>query len=628
MATLDSGGTRSNDHGIDRAAQKPQLITETSVTKPGLDIGADSGRFIGTVFDKRFRILERLGSGGMSEVYRAEHLILQKQLAVKVLHPEETAKENSIERFQQEAKAVSALDHANIVKVYAFSCAEGGQLYLAMDLIEGCSLADIIIAEGAMSWKRTVGLCMQIAQGLEHAHSRGVIHRDLKPSNIIVQKDAQGNETVKIVDFGIARLTEQSGKELKQLTLAGRTCGSPPYMSPEQCMGQNVDQRSDIYSFGCMIYEMLSGKRPFYAQNNMELMHMQLRQSPKRFKLLSAELEIPEALEAIVRKCLSKSAAHRYQRMQDLYDDLAHIGSQSEEEQRLKNSLEKESLKNCKVEVLKFCRNIVLPSAVVVLLLSVAGLMAWEHLPQIKIWQMQNKVAAITAADPDRLSKLFALVPQLAEQEMKAGFGDAAFLRLRALEKELKLMPVSRTQCHYLAKLARTYNKFGRLEEGRALTEETLATLESYIQKCNLERNFADLEPAAMEVLSICRDDLSKQDHLIGQYNILIPMYIWRQQYNVAEKLSRTALQQIKSHPQPNDTAEISMLLFLSETLIPQAKLLQAEQSLQRAWQLCLNGWTADSLIAQRVGKKLLECYRAQGKEKEATELASLLTPQ
>ena len=622
MTVLDPGGTTSNDHAIDPAEPSSGSLA----APPSLpDLNSSTDSLIGMVIDQRFKIVSRLGSGGMSQVYKAEHLIMQKDLAVKVLHPEESAKANSMERFQQEARAISALDHASIVRVYAFGCSDAGKLYLAMDYLEGPSLAELISREGALDWQRVARLCMQMAEGLDHAHRRGVIHRDLKPSNVIVLQDASGNETVKIVDFGIARLTEQSGKEARQLTLAGNTCGSPPYMSPEQCRGDLVDQRSDIYSFGCMIYEMLSGRRPFYAATNMELMHKHIKQSPKYFKLLSADLVIPHSLEAIVRKCLEKDPANRYQRMQDLHDDLAVVGTASKSEELLKKSLQSDAWKDLRSRVSKIALAILLPLTLLAVLSVFLVSNGERFFPQAKIWRLQYELASVLQADPNRFNKLFSLLPQLVELEEKQGTGGAALMSLRALEKELRLQPVSRNQSHLLAKLARIYNRLGKTDEARALTDEILANLQAYIHKCNEEKNFADLEPAALEVLSICRDDIHKQDQLLGQYNMLIPMYIWRQKYELAEKLSHIALQQIQSAPQTNESNEIIMLLNLSESLMPQAKFKQAEEALERAWELCLKGWTPESPMSQKVGGKLLECYRAEGKEKEAKELSAVL---
>src|SRR5579883_3021279 len=200
----------SNDSG-DRLISKHLLLSEglvKSVADLALDppspqyvVQPETEDLIGSVIDGRFRIVSRLGKGGMSEVFKAEHLILQQMVALKVLLPRQQAKANSVDRFQQEAKAISSLDHPNIVKVHAFGVHQESRLYLAMDFLDGKSLSEVLEIEGALPWSRVLNLGIRIAEGLEHAHSRGIIHRDLKPSNIILQIDEKGNENPKIVDF-------------------------------------------------------------------------------------------------------------------------------------------------------------------------------------------------------------------------------------------------------------------------------------------------------------------------------------------------------------------------------------------------------------------------------------------
>lgn len=277
---------------------------------------SESGRTI-----NMWRLSEKLGEGGMGSVYRAKHELLERTVAIKLLHSNLLNEPKSRLRFQEEAVAVGALDHRNIVDVTDCGVTEEGEPFLIMELLSGKSLSSLIKASTKLSMKQAVPIFVQICQGLEHAHRHGTIHRDLKPSNIIIADGPGRTEVVKIVDFGIAkRLSAENDLELQKLTGTGELVGSPLYMSPEQCRGTVPDARSDIYSLGILMYETLTGAPPFTGNTFFETLGMHLDSPVPRFsKGAPADLA---AIEPIVLRCLAKFPGDRYQTVEEVQTDL------------------------------------------------------------------------------------------------------------------------------------------------------------------------------------------------------------------------------------------------------------------------------------------------------------------
>lgn len=271
-------------------------------------------------FEGRYRIIEQIGVGGMGTVYRAEHVVLHKQIAVKVLRAELLSDSQAMARFEQEARACAALSHPNLVAVFDCGITELGQPFLVMEFLSGKNLLDIVKQDGELSLKMFFKIFIEVSEGLSYAHEHGVIHRDLKPSNILLSSDPRGGEITKIVDFGVAKI-EDLGGEFQMLTRTGEVFGSPAYMSPEQCQGNQVDQRADIYALGCVMYEALSGKQAFKGANIMTVMNSQLETYPPAPARMSGET-IPAELQDVVMRCLQKDPEKRYQRIIELRQDL------------------------------------------------------------------------------------------------------------------------------------------------------------------------------------------------------------------------------------------------------------------------------------------------------------------
>ncbi|MCX6555429.1 MAG: protein kinase [Candidatus Aminicenantes bacterium] len=267
-----------------------------------------------------YRILEKIGEGGMGIVYKAEDTKLKRTVALKFLPPELTRDAEAKQRFLHEARAAAALNHANIVTVYEINEHEG-QVFIAMEYMEGLTLKELISADRPRSSEhllpisQVVDIAAQIAKGLAVAHTKGIIHRDIKPANIFITNE----NVVKILDFGIAKL---AGGETK-LTKTGTTMGTAAYMSPEQAMGKEVDQRSDIWSLGVILYEMLSGETPFQGEYMQAVVYSILNQEPK--PLAKARPDMPAGLEGIVSKSLAKNPTERYQTIAEFLADLQAV---------------------------------------------------------------------------------------------------------------------------------------------------------------------------------------------------------------------------------------------------------------------------------------------------------------
>ncbi|MDR3615310.1 MAG: serine/threonine-protein kinase [Candidatus Obscuribacterales bacterium] len=276
----------------------------------------------GQILIGKYEVMSLIGVGGMGKVYKVRQVFLNKALALKVLDLQQTMSELQMRRFQLEAKAAFSLSHPNLVKVFDFGLLETEDPYLVMDFVDGITLHDHLKREGPLTPEQCVKVFIQAASGLAYAHQRSVVHRDIKPSNIMLDAGSKigANNSVKIVDFGIAKLSESG--ELQGLTRTGEIFGSPLYMSPEQCSGESVDHRSDIYSLGCTLFEALTGTPPHVG--NSALRTMMLHQTSPAPLLREASLGVtfPDNLEQIVHRMLEKSPAERYQNFDEVVEDL------------------------------------------------------------------------------------------------------------------------------------------------------------------------------------------------------------------------------------------------------------------------------------------------------------------
>ncbi|MBQ3889454.1 MAG: serine/threonine protein kinase, partial [Clostridia bacterium] len=269
--------------------------------------------YVGKRLDGRYEMQEVIGVGGMAVVYKAYDSIDDRTVAVKVLKDEYLANEEFRRRFKNESKAIAVLSHPNIVKVYDVSFGDRLQ-YIVMEYIEGITLKEYIEQKGVLDWNEALYFVIQVLRALQHAHDKGIVHRDIKPQNIMLLQ----NGTIKVADFGIARFNHGETK-----TLSEKAIGSVHYMSPEQAKGEITDEKSDLYSVGVMLYEMLTGKLPFEAENavSVALMQVQSEATPPR----SINESIPIGFEQITMKAMQKTQKERYQSAAEMLRDLEQL---------------------------------------------------------------------------------------------------------------------------------------------------------------------------------------------------------------------------------------------------------------------------------------------------------------
>jgi len=281
------------------------------------------------VIDSKYRVESLIGEGGMGAVYRAHHLLLQKYVALKTFRTNNLTEEGW-QRFRREAQSIARLKHKNIVEVFDFGIAEDNLPYYTMSLLQGESLDARLEREKCLDVEDALEIFLQVAEALLHAHANNIVHRDIKPANIFLDKShlprAQKAQ-VKIVDFGIAKLAEDgtgnpANDEAQSLTVKGTVFGSPLYMSPEQINGQAVDQRSDIYSFGCALFESLAGEPPFKKENALATMLCHLQKEPPSLRLMLGEKVVSQRLDRLVSRMLAKEASRRYQSFSEVIEEL------------------------------------------------------------------------------------------------------------------------------------------------------------------------------------------------------------------------------------------------------------------------------------------------------------------
>jgi serine/threonine-protein kinase len=282
---------------IQRADEKPRT-THANLT--------------GQVLDGRYEIVRKVGEGGMSFVYLATDISTKERYAIKVLSAALSEDENAMARLKREAALGMRLAHPNICHIIRLGETSDGLVYVVMPFVEGEILSDRTNRRGHLPLPEVVRFIRDIAAGLHFAHELKIVHRDLKPENIMVARAQDGAETAVVMDFGLAK-ERRAGAELQKLTATGIILGTPEFMSPEQLRGKPLDPRTDVYSLALMTYEMLTGKLPFQGRTQQELMIARLRSDPTPLRQTRPELDLPEAVEAVLSKALKRSPDERYQ---------------------------------------------------------------------------------------------------------------------------------------------------------------------------------------------------------------------------------------------------------------------------------------------------------------------------
>jgi len=298
-----------------------------------------SGPLVGTVVSGRYRVERLLGTGGMGAVYQAEHTHMHKRLAVKVLHPEMTRLPEVVARFEREAMAAAHIEHPNVAAATDFGKLEDGSFFLVLEYVEGRSLREAI-DEGRIELGRACHIARQMASALGGAHALGIVHRDLKPENVMLVTRDGDADFVKVLDFGIAKVpmgtfTGEKKGDGAVLTQLGMVYGTPEYMAPEQALGQEVDVRADLYALGIILFEMITGKRPYEHASKVTLLGMHVTAPIPKMRERAPDADVPADLDAIVTRLLAKEATARYRDARELIDALDVVTMQLVDEGRI-----------------------------------------------------------------------------------------------------------------------------------------------------------------------------------------------------------------------------------------------------------------------------------------------------
>ncbi|MBP9093353.1 serine/threonine protein kinase [bacterium] len=307
-----------------RAAQRRQFTESLKNKQHGSSVvAANTNLVAGDVVGGVFAVLSLIGEGGMGSVYLVEHQSLRKQFALKIMRSESVNNE-SWQRFKSEAQTIASFNHSTFVKVYDLGVHENALPYYSMDYLNGRSLEEVLIDDGPLAEVDAIDIYLELLDGLAYAHRNGIVHRDLKPANIMLCS-IDGARVVKILDFGISKLTDSTAGKSQQLTVAGDVFGSPFYMSPEQCAGERIDARSDIYSLGCSLFETLTSYVPFDGANSFETMLMHQEDEPPELEDMPGNAQFSPAINLVIAKCLAKLPQDRYQSAKELALDLLRV---------------------------------------------------------------------------------------------------------------------------------------------------------------------------------------------------------------------------------------------------------------------------------------------------------------
>ncbi len=289
-------------------------------------LGAVADPYLGRDIAGQFHVLEKIGSGGMGAVYKAEQPEMRRFVAIKILHKRYLARKDLVTRFKREARAMSHLSHPNTARVFLYGQLDDGACYFVMEYLEGRNLAQTVRKEGPMDPTRAINIMVQTCGALEEAHRAGIVHRDLKPENIFLTTQGGIEDFPKVLDFGLAKISERQMRPGSLiLTQEGMVFGTPEFMSPEQARGETLDGRSDIYSLGVILYELLTGKLPFDAAQPMEYIQRHIKEPPIPLHERAPDREFPPGLSEVIERSLAKDLNARFQTAAEFAEALKDV---------------------------------------------------------------------------------------------------------------------------------------------------------------------------------------------------------------------------------------------------------------------------------------------------------------
>lgn len=561
--TQSANGTlRHHTRTADRALLRKQF-TESLRNKlcSSDSFAANAILEVGTTIGGVFSLVSLVGVGGMGAVYLAEHCALHKQFALKVMWPGSVNQENW-SRFMAEAQIIASLNHRTLVKVYDLGLHENSLPYYSMDYLNGRTLEEVLIDDGPLLEADAIDIYLELLDGLAYAHRNGIVHRDLKPANIMLCL-IDGAKAVKILDFGISKLNDSAPLKSQYLTVAGDVFGSPFYMSPEQCAGEPVDARSDIYSLGCSLFETLTGCVPFEGSNSFEIMLMHQEEKPPQLADMADGRRLSPAINLVVAKCLAKKPAERYQSAKELAIDLARA---KEGRDLLKYSQaypqaavgESASLQN---KTTSPSRGVAPSKALGFLCLGVLlAASAWAYssvFGQKKVASVVNVSPSVTGlANEAKQPKVVDLETAIALPIVDGSWIERAERDLR--DCEIKYGPDHPNVVRKLNELASTFFHQGDFQRSEALHrrlvdiyskklgpshEYVLLSLNAVASSCESQGKFAEAEFYYKKVLAYREKSSDRNPQSIAwQLNRLATLYRIQKKFDLAEPLYKRSI--------------------------------------------------------------------------------------
>jgi eukaryotic-like serine/threonine-protein kinase len=528
-------------------------------------------KFIGKVLGNGLKIVRLLGQGGMGSVYLAEDMQLERPVAVKVLRTFELSSPTNWERFRREGQSLSKLEHPHIVKVFGFGNTDDGELFLSMEYLSGRSLAQVLVGESPLGWRRVVDIAMQICDGLSYVHASGLVHRDLKPQNIMLL-DGDKKDFVKLLDFGLVLLLAPS---VQKLTRTGTLIGTPQYMSPEGCQGKMLDSRSDIYSLACILYECLTGKPPFADENSLELIRKQRTEMPARLERLVLSAGVPAALELLIFKALAKQPDNRPQSMSDFESALRLISEGKSEELTLDGfTVESASSDGDKKESH-------LQAVAIVAIVCAAILIGGICLQRPGSKETRNAgtktlplVSSSVDADVQKLER------DVGAYEHRLNSNSLALADLQ------ERLGIKYSQHHELGKAEQVLKRslVIREKEIGPNAREVADSLNALAMVYLGQQRKAEAEPLFKRSLAIRKKALGPEHHdFADSLSGLAMLYQFQRKYSEAEPLFKQALAIQEKEYGPEDRHLVDNFLALAWTYLDQERFTETEHLLKRA---------------------------------------------
>ncbi len=586
---------------------------------------------VGTTFAEQYEILALLGCGGMGEVYKARHKLLDQVVAVKVLQKHLCSSQDSLERISQEGRAAPFLDHPNIVKIRHLGITDEGRPFLVMDYLEGSTLSEILERVGRLDVKRFHSIFAQCLDALAHAHRSGIVHRDLKPANIMV---GPGDRT-KVLDFGLAKILPTEGvpaaKAPLALTQAGALVGSPCYMSPEQCLGQVPDCRSDIYSLGCVMYEALTGKQAFCGATPLDTMYRHINSPTPDPARDVPEISLSPSLCQLILQCLEKNPHDRFQSAGQLKAALEAIaGSAQESPEQSPSPRGRQEGKLLPMAPLT-CKRTILVTVVFLAILT-SGSIVYQSLTQ----------SSAPPGDTVSGSSLSQLEPQSAhaanqlagaalarklEKEARLLFGRALTLSEKAGDipeqitahcglSDCSGLSAEQRRLHCLRSLELSEKFFGSASYEHS---NTLLHYSSWLDSSNMySQAMANMEKvlAIREKYAVGVNHMSLAGVTFGLGN----SYLKQKQYGKAERYFKRTIE-IYEQANVSDWREVlDAINGLAVSLMAQHKVAQALPLFERYVEALLKRSDTTPTIAATAIFQLADCYGQNGKDSQAAQ--------